>query len=188
MPIANVPSVMTHGILSYERAAMLQHSSVAMQEVQDLRDNVQIPGAQRLHKYANLYFYARNPMMYKRHAQMNTLCVLRISVTVLDLTGVVLTDQNAASKWVRFLGRNQIGAIDFDKVFADDWRHPDDQIAYWRHKSIMCAEVLVPDQIGPEFIQGAYVCSAAAETSLRSLGFTRNVVVNPRLFFIEGQT
>lgn len=188
MPIANVPSVMAHGILSYEKAAKLPHFSVAMQVVQDRRDDVQVPGGKRLHQYANLYFHARNPMMFVRRSQAATLCVLRISAAVLDLPEVVLTDQNAASKWVRFLGRNQFDVIDFDKVFADDWRHPDDQIAYWRHKSIMCAEVLVPDRVESKFVLGAYVCSAAAESALRMQGFAHSITVNPRLFFVEGQT
>lgn len=38
MPLANVPSVLRHGILSNERAAKLVHHSVAMQAVQEKRD------------------------------------------------------------------------------------------------------------------------------------------------------
>ena len=56
MPIANLPSVMAHGILSYERAAKLPHRSVALQPVQDRRDKKQVPGGLRLNQYANLYF------------------------------------------------------------------------------------------------------------------------------------
>lgn len=63
MPIGNVPSVLEHGILSYELAAKLAHHSVAMPEVQDLRDKKQVPGGLKLHQYANLYFHARNPML-----------------------------------------------------------------------------------------------------------------------------
>jgi hypothetical protein len=65
MPIGNVPSVMEHGILSYERAARLEHHSVAMQEIQDKRDQKQVPSGLRLHQYANLYFHARNPMLFR---------------------------------------------------------------------------------------------------------------------------
>jgi hypothetical protein len=32
MPMANIPSVMDRGILSYERAAKVQHHSVALQQ------------------------------------------------------------------------------------------------------------------------------------------------------------
>lgn len=52
----------------------------------------------------------------------------------------------------------------------------------------MCAEVLVPDRVEPKFVQGAYVCNAAAESALRAQGFAHNITVNPRLFFVEGQT
>ena len=45
MPMANIGSVMSHGILSYDRAAKLEHHSVAMQPVQDKRDQKQVPGA-----------------------------------------------------------------------------------------------------------------------------------------------
>lgn len=45
MPITNLASVLQHGILSYERAAKLPHRSVAMQPVQDRRDQKHVPGA-----------------------------------------------------------------------------------------------------------------------------------------------
>ena len=105
MPMANLVSVMTHGILSYDRAAKLQHHSVALQPVQDKRDQKTVPGGLKLHQYANLYLHARNPMMFKRQADAPNLCVLRVSRQVLDLAGVVITDQNAASGYVRFLTR-----------------------------------------------------------------------------------
>ena len=97
MPIANVSSVMKHGILSYEQAAKLMHHSVALQQVQDRRDKKQVPGGLKLHQYANLYFHARNPMLFKRKDQAADLCVLRISTDVLKLDGVVISDSNAAS-------------------------------------------------------------------------------------------
>ena len=66
MPMANVASVLIHGLLSYERAAKLPHHSVALQPAQDLRDKKHVPGGLKLHQYANLYFHARNPMLHKR--------------------------------------------------------------------------------------------------------------------------
>lgn len=51
MPIANIPLVLTHGILSYERAAKLPHRSVAMQPVQERRDQKHVPSGLRLHQY-----------------------------------------------------------------------------------------------------------------------------------------
>src|SRR4030067_1552830 len=122
MPIANTTSIMQHGILSHERAAKLKHYSVAMEEIQDRRDKVQVPGGMRLHHYANLYFHARNPMMFKRKDQADSLCFLRVSRDVLALERVVLADQNASSDYVRFLSPAQIRLINLDQVYADDWR------------------------------------------------------------------
>lgn len=184
MPIENVASVMEHGILSFARVTKLPHSSVAMADIQDKRDKKKVPGGLALHQYANLYFHARNPMMFKRRNHAPDLCVLRVSIDVIHLDGVVLTDQNAASDYVRFLSSDQIDIIDFDKVYAEDWRHPGDPIAYYRHKSIKCAEVLVPDSIDAIHIDGAYVCNDHAKTKLQGLGFESPIEVCADLFFV----
>lgn len=76
MPMDNIPSVQANGILSYESTAKLAHASVSMAEVQERRDKKQVPGGLRLHQYANLYFHARNPMLYSRLAQASGLCIL----------------------------------------------------------------------------------------------------------------
>jgi hypothetical protein len=183
MPIGNIPSVMAHGILSHEQAAKLPHSDVSKADVQDRRDKVQVPGGLRLHQYANLYFDARNPMMYKRLAQVEALCVLCVSTDVLTLANVVISDQNAASDYVRFYAAGFLRVLNFNQIYADDWRHPDDRIAYWQHKSAKCAEVLVPNGIQADFIRKAYVVSEAARSSLLATGFSKPVEFMPRLFF-----
>ena len=183
MPMTNIPSVMQHGVLSYERAAKLVHKSVAMQPVQDKRDRTQIPGGLKLHQYANLYFHARNPMLSARRAEADSLCVLCVSTSVLSLPGTVITDQNAASDYVRFLALSQWQLLDWDLIFATDWRHPDDQIAEWRHKSRKCAEVLVPHCVRPDLIVGAYVVDAAAARRLTNSGFTLPATIDPVMFF-----
>jgi len=183
MPISNIPSVLAHGILSHEQAAGLQHADVSMTDVQDRRDKVQVPGGLRLHQYANLYFDARNPMMYKRLEQAKSLCVLSLTTDVLKLPDVVISDQNAASDYARFYPASFLGVLNFDWIYADDWRHPDDRIAYWQHKSAKCAEVLVPNAINADFIQKAYVVSDAARANLLAAGFMNAVDIMPRLFF-----
>lgn len=164
MPIANIPSIMQHGIVSHDRASKLPHEDVSLTEVQDRRDVKTVPGGLRLHQYANLYFCARNPMMSRRRNQKNDLCVLRISKSVLKLPEVVLTDQNAASKYVSFHKSPQgLLHIDFDLVFAVSWKHPDDQIAEWRHSSAKCAEILVPHCVNIMYVEGAYVANETAK-------------------------
>jgi len=184
MPIKNIPSVMVHGILCHDEAEKLKHYSVAMQEIQDKRDNVQVPGGMKLHQYANLYFDARNPMMYKRHHQAAQLCVLIVSCDVMRLDNVVVSDQNASSRWVRFLPPvDGMKRLNFDMILAENWSHPEDQILHWQHKSAKCAEVLVPKCVSFDYIQGAYVVNDKSKKTLLESGFGLDIVVNPHLFF-----
>jgi ssDNA thymidine ADP-ribosyltransferase, DarT len=182
MPLHNISSVMRHGILSYESAAKLAHHSVAMQPVQDLRDQKTVPGGLRLHQYANLYFHARNPMLYVRMAEASNLCVLRVATSVLQIQGTVVSDQNAASNYVRFYAPSQLRLLPFDDIFAHDWTHPD-RITYWRQKARKCAEVLVPNSVPPESIEGAYVVDQGAAVRLAAFGFRDAIAVNAALFF-----
>jgi len=183
MPLANVPSVLQHGLLSYEEASKLPHASVAMEAIQEKRDKKQVPGGLRLHQYANLYFHARNPMLFKRKAQAADLCVLRLSTELLHLPGVVLTDSNASSDYVRFLDPADWRLLHFDDIYAMDWRHPDDPIAFYRHRSRKCAEVLVPHRVERRFLTGAWVVDTSAARNLSVTGWMLPIAVDPVLFF-----
>lgn len=182
MPIANLSSVMRHGILCHKKAAALEHGDISMAAIQERRDRVRVPGGLMLHQYANLYFDARNPMMYKRRDQVDQLCVLSITTTILQVDDVVVADQNASSDYVRFYSPDGIGNLNLDLVYADDWRHTN-QIDYWRHKSAKCAEVLVPSEVPAGYIQKAYVASNVAASAVLQSGFSRPVEFMPRLFF-----
>jgi hypothetical protein len=184
MPMINIPSVLQRGILSHERAAQLPHHSIALQPVQDRRDHTTIPGGRKLHQYANLYFHARNPMMFKRKGEAASICVLRISTAVLQIPGTVISDMNAAStKYVRFLAPSQWQWLDFDAIFALDWRHPDNPPAQYRHSAQKCAEVLVPGAVPPNRLIGAYVVDGTARQALVQAGFALQIAVEPMLFF-----
>jgi len=183
MPIVNIPSVLVHGIMSYELMSKLDHHSVAMPEIQDRRDHKNVPGGLRLHQYANLYFHARNPMLFKRKDQFHELCVLQISVEVTKLEGVVFADCNAASDYVRFLHPSQWKLLNLNDIYAMDWRHPNDPVAYFRHKSRKCAEVLVPQVVETKFLVGAYVLNDKVAERLKNLGFNNPITIDPALFF-----
>jgi hypothetical protein len=172
-----------HGILSHVEAAKIPHLSVALQGVQEKRDAKRVPGGLALHEYANIYFHARNPMMSKRRNESSRLCVLRVSPEILKTPGTVVTDQNAASKYVRFLSPDHVRYLDLNYVFARNWKHPGDQIEEWRHSSAKCAEVLIPQRVPPEFLLGAYVVDAAAERRLEAQGFALPIQVNSDIFF-----
>ncbi len=181
--IANIPSILRHGIVSYVEAAKLPHLSVALQDVQEKRDVKRVPGGLALHEYANVYFHARNPMMSRRRGEAAQLCVLRISTDILSIPRAVITDQNAASKYVKFSAPNQLQFMNLEYVFAENWKHPNDQIQEWRHSSAKCAEVLIPEKIPPHFILGAYVLNASSQSQLQAQGFQLPIQLDQHMFF-----
>ena len=182
-PVRNVPSILLHGILSHEAASRLPHDSVAMSEIQDRRDKVRIPGGLMLHQYANLYFHARNPMLYRLKQEAPTLCVLRVSVDGLWTNKAVIADRNASSGYVRFLSINQTEELNLEAIYARDWRHPNDWNAYHLHKSQKCAEFLVPGRVPVDSLTGAYVVSAEAKDLLFATGFNLPIEIDAGLFF-----
>lgn len=183
--IENLPSILKRGLLSHQRVSKILHRSVAMEEIQERRERKIIVSTGRfLHEYVNLYFHARNPMMYKRKHLHHELCVIRISTGVLDMPGAVIADQNASSGYVRFHPSPAgLAYLDTAMVFAEDWRHPGNPAAYWNHKAVKCAEVLVPDSVGAEYIIGACVSCEQSGRTLARLAPTLALTMNGHLFF-----
>jgi hypothetical protein len=186
-PIDNINSIVEQGIMSHQKAERIPHRSVAMEEIQERRIKVVVPGGRPLHQYVNLYFHARNPMMFKRKDFHKELCIIKVRKDVLNLPQVVITDGNASSDYVRFYPVPEgLRVIDRDLVYARYWNH-DDPIEKFRHASIKCSEVLVPDKVPKDFIIGAYVSCEDSKTKLCDImkkirpGFS--IVVNPDLFF-----
>ena len=155
-PIANLDSILMRGILCHNRAARLAHRSVALESVQDLRRGKSIPGGLSLHSYANLYFDARNAMMYYLKNKPN-LVVIRVSPDVLDIPDTVVTDGNAASGPTRFYpSPGGLRHLNSTRVFAWSWDDPDLWVKIEK-KRVRQAEVLVPNLVPSEYIEGCYV-------------------------------
>ncbi len=96
--IANVTSILQHGILSHTLAAELMHDSVAMPEIQAIRQNKQIPGARRLHEYANLYFDAHNAMLSRVRGHNSTICasMLMLAYSIFPGSSLLIEMRRAA--------------------------------------------------------------------------------------------
>ncbi|RMG25827.1 MAG: DUF4433 domain-containing protein [Armatimonadetes bacterium] len=175
-PIENVASILKRGILSHNKAARVPHTSISMQEVQARRAAKVLPGRRRLHSYANLYFNARNPMMYVRKHLHETICVLRVKPGVMQLPGVMISNKNAACTSALFLPYPEgLQWVDFRAVFAERWD--------WRTKSLRCAEVLVPHRVPVEFISGVYVSCASSRKAVAAVAPHLPIRVDARLFF-----
>ena len=185
---ANLVSICTKGILCHNKAKKLKPTSIAEPGVQERRESVVIPGAnKKLHDFANLYFNARNPMMFKRKGSHESLCVLSISHEILDQAGVIITDMNASRDFVRFLELPYgLSQLDKDLIYTQYWNH-EDPIEKYKRSGAICAEVLVPNGMEPRFVEGIYVSCNQTRQSIQALlknhPLNANIVVRPYLFF-----
>jgi len=183
-PIANLLSIMQHGILSNELSKKLLHESLAMEEIQSKRENKQIPAARKLHEYANLYFDVHNPMLSRIRDRNSQICVLCVDPSVLDSSNVIISDQNASSNYVRFYTvKAGLEALNKDTIFATFWLHPDNQYEEWAHKSAKCAEVLVPNKVDSRYILGAFVANNTALSAFKKLNIRLTVSIKSDIFF-----
>lgn len=181
--VGNLPSIMINGLLSHERARLFAPTSMADEAVQARRRQKVVPGGRPLHHYVNLYIHARNPMLYRLQGRYHEVCVLAVSLEVIRRRDVVITDGNAAADMVRFYAApDGLNWLDRDLVLAEYWTQGNEFEKHAR-KVARCAEVLVPDRIGPEHVLRAYVAADEVGEAIRAMGCGLNAVVDPHLFF-----
>jgi hypothetical protein len=181
-PIENLESIAEHGILCHNEAARLPHVDISMASVQGNRRTKRVPNSalppnqwRPLHDYANLYLCPRNPMLFKRLDQKDDLAVLRLDLEVLDIEGVVVTDGNAAANPTRFDAPDVgIERINRAVTFATWWTHAD-PYAKAEHRRRMCAEVLVPDRVPPEYINRVVVAGQLARDACQALPWPQRI-------------
>lgn len=182
-PFANLASIVRIGLLSHRRADQVPHESMALEAVQERRATKRVPGGRMLHEYVNLYFDARNAMMYRRLSGRSSTAVVRVHPGVLDQQDVVLTDGNAASSGTQFgPSPAYLSQLDATLIYAGSWNDPDEWTKMERKRQ-RCAEVLVPDRVDPRFIIGCYVFDADGKTTCSGLVPDLEVVVHRRVFF-----
>lgn len=182
--IENVPSILNRGILSHNIISRnINFRDISESGVQERRTKKKIPGTNKsLHDYANLYFDAHNPMLSKRRSENDKICVLIINNMVLDIDGVIITDQNAAREcWFKTVVEG-LQLLNKEEIYTTFWTDNSDPIKEYKQKGIKCAEVLVPDCVHSDYIIGAYVANSVAFDNLCNLSDI-NVIIKSELFF-----
>ncbi len=187
--VDNLPSLLNRGILSHSRAERIAHVSVANEGVQGRRQARRIPGGLRLHEYANLYFCARNAMMYTlvMNGDHSKLCIIEVTKDILDLPGVVVTDGNAAngtglSATHYFTSADGVRTLITVDVYCDYWTHPD-RFEMQERKRKRMAEVLVPNIVHPSHFKRVLVSCDATRSMVIKRGCEIMVEKVERLFF-----
>ncbi len=186
----NVPSMLRHGILSH--ASVLErevsYRAIYDSEIVSNRQEKLAPDGQSLWQFANVYFQARNPMMYRvaHEKGKNDLAVIGLNSSVLSLPGVFITDGNAANTGTNFYyQREGMAALTeiWDIVNGEWWNSMDGS------KRKIMAGCLIPSNIPPEYIHSIYVANQKIADDLRlTIGTSRvPVVPEPNLFFLPAR-
>jgi hypothetical protein len=177
----NIESILKRGLLSHTLAAKIPHSSIANVDVQ-ARRAVKIPNGLALHDYVNTYFDARNAMMYDVRGDRDDYVVLRISPSILDMPGAIITDGNAACIGTRFdPSPAGLENLDETRVYARFWTQPSWE--YYERKRQRQAEVLVPHRIPVQYLIGGYVRRDKMVARCRAVDSNFDVRVDKRVFF-----
>ena len=132
--------------------------------------------------YANLYFQARNPMLYRviRKFEAKNIIVLQVNSNVIKSSNIGITDGNAASDHTQFFTdiKQGLTALTQEQFNKDYWTESDDA-----RRKIM-AELLVYDRISPDKIIGIYVSNEEVATKIRKEMGPLNIISDNKMFFL----
>lgn len=155
--VKNVESILKEGILSHKRIVDegLVFERIYNPEVVCRREGITVPDGRSLWDFANLYFQARNPMLFTviRNNPLATIAVIGVDRSVLDRNDVYITTGNAAHSQTEILPASE------RKRILPDILNNINRI-YWNEvdgsKRTIMAECLVPDSIPPTYIRSIY--------------------------------
>ncbi len=184
--VENLRSIFAHGILSHrvveERG--VKYRAIYDAEIVGHRKLKQTPDGRSLWEFANVYFQARNPMLYRvvHEKERREIVVLGLQPRVLEMPGAYLTDGNAANNATTFFDyQNGVEAVAgiWSTISGEWWNSVDGS------KRKIMAGCLVPGEIPPDLVHSVYVTSHEAAEQVRALVPARVAVIpEPNMFFI----
>lgn len=164
--IDNVPSILAHGIMSYNKVhcESIPHRSIAWSSVQRHRRKEFVP----------LYFATHTPMQYVKtqttqrcgtpSMEQRELVFMEVDAArIFRRHGVLFTDGNAASNETTFFSE----LSDMDKL---DWNVIHTRNCYSKeYKRLKAAEVLVPDIVPFKYFKRVVAYDAEVSRELRKM-------------------
>jgi O-acetyl-ADP-ribose deacetylase (regulator of RNase III) len=188
--ISNLQSILTHGILSHRYITdnQIQYTTIYDAEIVGHRQLKTTPDDQSLWEYANVYFQARNPMLYRVVHEIGAeeIVILGIAPRVLEAPGVYITDGNAANNVTEFYNLKE--GI---KVITEIWNTLTGE--WWNSadgsKRKIMAECLVPSSIPPDLIHSIFVKNHNVADHVRQIIHPKPlpVIPEPTMFFLPAQ-
>ncbi len=185
--IDNLKSILQHGILSrskrrslWNRIKFSNTKSIHNEDVIQRRKNKKFKN-KSLWDYANVYFQARNPMLYTvthNKFKAEDIVVLQINSDIIQGDNIGITDGNAASENTRIFGDKEQGlnALNSEQFEKEYWNESD--------KRQLMAELLVYECIPKEKIIGIYTASEKTAKKIRMNLGPLNIIPNHKMFFL----
>ena len=182
----NLKSILKSGILSRSHikdrffSFFTSVTSIHAQDVAKRKEK--LFKEKSLWNYVNVYFQARNPMLYRviTKFQVQNIVVLEINPNIIEGKNVGVTDGNAASDYTQFFDNTQKGlnALDARQFQKDYWNQDD--------KRPLMAELLVYDSVPKEKITAIYTADKRVADDIRKeIGIgPLNIIPNPKMFFL----
>jgi len=104
--VENLPSILSHGVLShrYVEDHQIEYEAIDDPDIVSSRKAKITPDGHSLWEFANVYFQARNPMLYRivHERDPREIVVLGIQPRVLETAGAYITNGNAANNATGF--------------------------------------------------------------------------------------
>jgi len=183
----NISSMLENGILSHNRILnnRIPFTSIYDNKIVTNREGIKTPDEKSLWEYANLYFQARNPMLFRviREKSEDNIAVIGVSNSILFNAAIFITNGNAASSatviWPRSEGIKNLSKMIRKDLFLEYWSDTDGS------KRKIMAECLVPDRISPDLIRSIYVATFELCKTIKSQVSSQNIhfLHDPKLFF-----
>ncbi len=184
--IENLPSILSRGILShrYVEDHDVEFTPIYDAEIVGHRRDRTTPNGRSLWEFANVYFQARNPMLFRvsHERDPKEIVILGVQPSVLDMPGAYITNGNAANNATSFFDRRSgLGAISeiWSTINSEWWNSVDGS------KRKIMAECLVPEAIPADLIHSVYVADHPTAEQVRSVLGSRDmpVIPEPNMFF-----
>ncbi|MFB0524205.1 MAG: DarT ssDNA thymidine ADP-ribosyltransferase family protein [Phycisphaerae bacterium] len=184
--IDNVPSIVKHGILCHQiiEEKNIEFTAIYNKEIVSRRAQREVPGGKSLWDFANLYFQARNPMLYKviHDKPLDKIVVLGVRRDAMNLKGAFIADGNAANSPTSIIPRSKVPKECWAEIMTNtqkEWWNQEDG-----SKRKIMAECLVPQRIAPEYIQTIYTPNLKVKEKLERIsGLDIPVVPEANMFF-----
>lgn len=167
--------------------------NIGDKKVIDVRASRDVKGY-HLNEYIPFYLGPRSPMLYVIQHGYNGVklvkaedivyCVIRLDELVKNEVDCIFTDGHALSVLTSFYEKNMLPRIDeivkYEDVYSSQW-NLDSDLDLKRRKE---AELLVKDDLAPQYVKGFVVYNNAAKQRLLDIGVAlERIAVVPGFYF-----